>query len=40
MVGDEIMVEGTDVSDKKLEEVICGHLGLPATEPQKKGEMT
>ena len=40
MVGDEIVVEGTDVSDEKLEEVICGHLGLPAPEPQKKGEMT
>jgi hypothetical protein len=26
MVGDEIVVEGTDVSKKLLEEVICRHL--------------
>jgi hypothetical protein len=39
-VEDENLVEGSDVSDEKLEEVICGHLGLPAPEPQKKGEMT
>ena len=37
MVGDEIVVEGSDVSDGKLEEVICNHLGLPPPEPQKKG---
>ncbi len=35
MVGDEIVVEGADVSDDKLEAVICRHLGLP--EPHKKG---
>ncbi|NJL59875.1 MAG: hypothetical protein HC887_09755 [Desulfobacteraceae bacterium] len=35
MVGDEIVVEGEDVSDDKLEAVICRHLGLP--EPEKKG---
>ncbi len=29
VVGDEIIVEGTDVSDEGLEEVICRHLGLP-----------
>jgi hypothetical protein len=34
MVGDEILVEGTDVSEKKLEETICRHLGLAA--PQRK----
>ena len=37
MVGDEILVEGTDVSDQDLEEVICRHLGLPKPKPHKKG---
>ncbi len=37
MVGDEIVVEGTDVSDQDLEEVICRHLGLPKPKPRKKG---
>ena len=35
MVGNEIAVEGTDVSEIDLEKVICQHLGLP--EPSKKG---
>jgi hypothetical protein len=29
MVGDEIIVEGEDVSQVKLESAICKHLGLP-----------
>ena len=37
MVGDEIVVEGSDVSEDKVEGVICSHLGLPEPEPQKKG---
>ena len=37
MVGEEILVEGTDVSEEELEAVICRHLGLPPPEPQKKG---
>ena len=37
MVGEEIVVEGSDVSDEKLESIICKHLGLPSPEPQKKG---
>ena len=37
MVGEEIVVEGADVEEDKLEAVICRHLGLPAPEPQKKG---
>ena len=37
MVGEEIVVEGADVAEDKLEAVICRHLGLPAPEPQKKG---
>ena len=35
MVGDEILVEGTDISEDKLEETICRHLGL-AAPPKKK----
>lgn len=38
MVGDEIVVEGSDVSEFELESSICRHLGLP--EPQKKGLMS
>jgi len=37
MVGDEIVVEGSDVPEDKLEAAICRHLGLPAPEPKKKG---
>ncbi len=35
MVDDEILVEGTDVSEDKLEDTICRHLGL-AAPPKKK----
>ncbi len=37
MIGDEIVVEGSDIADQKVEEVICRHLGLPAPEHSKKG---
>jgi hypothetical protein len=37
MVGKEIVVEGADVDENKLEAVICRHLGLPEPDPQKKG---
>ncbi len=37
MVADEIVVEGADVAEDKLEAVICRHLGVPAPEPRKKG---
>jgi hypothetical protein len=37
MVGEEIVVEGSDVSDEKLESVIRNHLGLPQSEPKTKG---
>ena len=37
MVGDEIVVEGSDVPEDKLEGTICKHLGLTAPEPRKKG---
>jgi len=36
MVGDEIVVEGSDVSDHQLESRICRHLGLPEPESSKK----
>ena len=37
MVGEEIVVEGSDVSDEKLESVICRHLGIPEPNSDKKG---
>ena len=37
MVGEEIVVEGSDVEEDRLETVICKHLGLPEPEPNKKG---
>jgi hypothetical protein len=37
MVGEEILVEGSDVAEDKLEAAICQHLGLPRPEIQKKG---
>ena len=36
MVGDEIVVEGTDVSEHEVEVHICRQLGLAEPEPQKK----
>ena len=37
MVGEEIIVEGTDVSEQKLGTVICQQLGLPEPKSDKKG---
>jgi hypothetical protein len=37
MVGDEIVVEGSAISEEKLEASICRHLGLPAPAARKKG---
>jgi hypothetical protein len=37
MVGKEIVVEKSDISEKELESVICKHVGLSPSEPQKKG---
>jgi len=37
MVGEEIVVEGSGVSQEKLEVVICRHLGMPEPAAQKKG---
>ncbi len=37
MVGDEAVVEGSDIAEHKLEAAICRYLGLPEPEPQKEG---
>jgi len=37
MVGEEIVVEGTDLPEEKLETAICQQLGLPAPKSEKKG---
>jgi hypothetical protein len=37
MVGDEIVVEGTDVSEHEVEICICRHLSLPEPELPPKG---
>ncbi|SPF35722.1 conserved hypothetical protein [Syntrophobacter sp. SbD1] len=39
MVGDEIVVEGSNTSQDKVEAVICRYLGLPEPAPEKKGIM-
>ena len=35
MVGDEILVEGADISEEKLETFICQHIGRPPSENKK-----
>ena len=37
MVGEEIVVEGSDIPEDELEALICRHLGLPPPETQEKG---
>jgi hypothetical protein len=37
MVAEEIVVEGADVAEDKLEAVIRRHLGLASPEPEKSG---
>ena len=37
MVGEEIVVEGSDVSEGKLENAIRAQLGLEPVVPEKKG---
>lgn len=37
MVADEILVEGSGISQDKVEAAICRHLGLPEPQPEKKG---
>ncbi len=35
MVGDEVVAEGNDIEERRLEAVICHYLGRP--EPKKGG---
>ncbi len=37
MIGDDILVEGSDISEEKLEAAICEKLGIETPEPKKKG---
>jgi hypothetical protein len=37
MVGDEIVVEGSGISEEKVESAICRHLGMPEPTARKKG---
>lgn len=37
LVGDEIVVEGSNISEDKVEEAICRHLDLPVPEARKIG---
>ena len=37
MVGDEIVVEGANIAQDKVEKVICRCLGIAEPEPEKKG---
>jgi hypothetical protein len=37
MVANEIVVEGSDVAQHRLEETICRHLKLPPPKEEKKG---
>ena len=37
MVGDEIVVEGSDVSDYQLQSCTCRQLGLPEPDQPQKG---
>jgi hypothetical protein len=37
LVGDEIVVEGANISEDKVEAAICRHLDLPAPEARKAG---
>ena len=37
MVADEIVVEGANISQDKVEKVICRCLGIIEPEPEKKG---
>ena len=36
MVGDELIVQGCDVDEQKVEEAICRHLGLPEPDLPKQ----
>lgn len=36
MMGDEIVVEGSGISEEKLETAICRHLGMPGPGARRK----
>jgi hypothetical protein len=40
MVGDEIVVEGADVSEHEVEVCVCRLLGLPEPGPRKRGVLS
>lgn len=37
MVGDEIVVEGSDIDQFEVESAICRQLNLPPPQPEEKG---
>jgi hypothetical protein len=37
MIGEEVVAEGSDVTDDKVVNKIRKHLGMPLLEPEKKG---
>ena len=37
MLGEEVVVEKSDISEESLESIICKHLGLPSPGGEKKG---
>lgn len=37
MVGKEILTEGADISDEKVETAICEQLGITPPDPKKEG---
>ncbi len=40
MVGDEVLVEGSDVTEEKVVAEIRKQLGMPPLEPEKKGVLS
>ena len=37
MIGEEILIEGSDISNEKVEAAICKHLGISPPDPKKPG---
>jgi len=37
MVGEEVVIEGADIAERKVETAICRNLGLPEPEPKREG---
>jgi len=40
IVGDKVVVEGSDIPEHKLEAAICRHLGFPEPQPPKEGNLS